>query len=85
MGGAHDANGAGVDDEHGNVRPLQYRIVRLRGSQVHDDPIEPREKNDKLSDTSNFMILKMLAKEPEKRYQTPPELLRALKKLLKEL
>ncbi len=48
--------------------------------QVHEDPPEPQSRNPLLTDTANFMILKMLSKDPKKRFQTPAELLRALRK-----
>jgi len=53
--------------------------------QIHEEPDEPQKRNKNLSNSTNFMILKMLSKDPDKRYQTPAELLRALKKLRQEL
>ena len=53
--------------------------------QIHEDPEEPQTKNKNLHNTTNFLILKMLSKVPDDRYQTPAEVLRALKNLRAEL
>ncbi len=53
--------------------------------QIYEEPDEPQKKNKNISNSANFMILKMLSKDPDNRYQTPAELLRALKKLRQEL
>ncbi|MCD4657264.1 MAG: protein kinase [Planctomycetes bacterium] len=53
--------------------------------QIHEEPDEPQKKNKNISNSSNFMIQKMLSKDPDNRYQTPAEILRALKELKQEL
>lgn len=53
--------------------------------QIHEEPEEPQHKNKNLNNTTNFLILKMLNKDPDMRYQTPAEVLRVLRRLKIEL
>lgn len=41
----------------------------------NDDPIDPREYNPDLPDAVTVLLRKMLAKDPQRRYQTPTELI----------
>jgi serine/threonine protein kinase len=50
-----------------------------------DDPIDPREYNPGLPDTITTILRKMLAKDPQRRYQTPADLIADLLHLAERL
>ncbi|MGC3970632.1 MAG: protein kinase [Pirellulales bacterium] len=50
-----------------------------------DDPIDPREYNPNLPDAITTILRKMLAKDPQRRYQTPADLIADLLHLAERL
>src|SRR6185295_12143805 len=50
-----------------------------------DDPIDPREYNPNLPDAVTTILRKMLAKDPQRRYQTPGDLIADLLHLAERL
>ena len=50
-----------------------------------DDPIDPREYNPNLPDAVTTILRKMLAKDPQRRYQTPADLIADLLHLAERL
>jgi len=50
---------------------------------INEQPIPPKQKNPQISNTVNTIILKMMSKKREGRYQSPTELISDLEKVLK--
>ncbi|MFH0888509.1 MAG: serine/threonine-protein kinase [Planctomycetota bacterium] len=58
-------------------------IAIVISKHLNEQPIPPKQKNPKISNAINTIILKMMAKKREDRYQTPSELISDLKRFLK--
>jgi serine/threonine-protein kinase len=56
---------------------LGERLIRI----MNDDPPDPREANPRISDRTWAILSKLLAKDPDDRYQTPGELVEDLLEL----
>ncbi len=56
-----------------NISAIMYQIL-------NDDPIPPKTFNQSIPDSINFIVLKALAKHPDKRYQNAKEMARDLKR-----
>lgn len=52
---------------------------------LNQDPIPPREKSPQISNRTNTIILRMMAKKKEERFQTPAELITHLEQALELL
>ncbi|MDI6732495.1 MAG: serine/threonine-protein kinase [Planctomycetota bacterium] len=50
---------------------------------INEQPISPKQKRPQISDVINSIILKMMSKARESRYQTPTDLITDLEKALK--
>jgi serine/threonine protein kinase/tetratricopeptide (TPR) repeat protein len=59
--------------------------VKIIFSHIHDRPVSTRKTNPKAPQALNECIMKLLEKEPEKRYQTAADLLDALKRITDEV
>ena len=55
--------------------------VKIIFSHIHDHPISPSRLNPKIPQTLAECIMKLLEKEPSKRYQTSADLLEALREI----
>ncbi|MEM3640937.1 MAG: AAA family ATPase, partial [Candidatus Bathyarchaeia archaeon] len=53
--------------------------VKVIFSHIHDYPVSPSRLNSKVPQTMSDLIMKLLEKEPEKRYQSAAELLEVLR------
>jgi len=58
--------------------------VRIVFSHIHDQPVSPSELNPKVPRGLAECIMKLLEKEPEKRYQTATDLLKAFREISEE-
>jgi serine/threonine-protein kinase len=56
-----------------NISAIMYQIL-------NDDPIPPKALNQSIPDSINYIVLKALAKHPEKRYQNAKDMARDLKR-----
>ena len=56
-----------------NISAIMYQIL-------NDEPIPPKAFNQNIPDSINFIVLKALAKHPDKRYQNAKEMARDLKR-----
>ncbi len=56
-----------------NISAIMYQIL-------NDEPIPPKTFNQGIPDAINFIVLKALAKHPDKRYQNAKEMARDLKR-----
>ncbi len=56
-----------------NISAIMYQIL-------NDEPIPPKAFNQNIPDSLNFIVLKALAKHPDKRYQNAKEMARDLKR-----
>ena len=56
-----------------NISAIMYQIL-------NDEPVPPKNLNQSIPDTINYIVLKALAKHPDKRYQNAKELARDLKR-----
>ena len=56
-----------------NISAIMYQIL-------NDEPIPPKAFNQSIPDSINFIVLKALAKHPDKRYQNAKEMARDLKR-----
>ncbi len=54
----------------------------LMTKHLTEDPVPPRKRNPKVSRPLNDLVLKMMAKEKDRRYQTPIELLEDMERVL---
>lgn len=56
-----------------NISAIMYQIL-------NDDPAPPKNLNQNIPDSINYIVLKALAKHPDKRYQNAKELARDIKR-----
>jgi len=56
-----------------NISAIMYQIL-------NDDPIPPKALNQSIPDSINYIVLKALAKHPDKRYQNAKDMARDLKR-----
>jgi tRNA A-37 threonylcarbamoyl transferase component Bud32 len=54
----------------------------LMTKHLTEDPVAPRKRNPRVGKALDALIVKMLAKEKERRYQTPTELLEDMERIL---
>jgi serine/threonine protein kinase/tetratricopeptide (TPR) repeat protein len=59
--------------------------VKIIFSHIHDHPVSAGKLNPKVPQALNGCIMKLLEKEPEKRYQTAADLLKVLKEITDEV
>ncbi|MFH1232151.1 MAG: serine/threonine-protein kinase [Planctomycetota bacterium] len=57
--------------------------IDVMNKHINEQPIPPKQKNPMISNVINTIILKMMAKKREGRYQAPSELIRDLEGFLK--
>jgi len=58
--------------------------VRIVFSHIHELPVSPSKLNPRVPQTLSDCIMKLLEKEPERRYQTAADLLKALREISEE-
>ena len=67
------------------VRTVDYAKNRLRGPQVWDVFVEPKQKNPEVSDRMNAIIIKCMKMDPKERYSSISQLKYDLRKEADEL
>ena len=68
----------------GKVPFVGEDAVKVIFSHIHDIPVPPSRLNPKVPQTLSDCIMRLLEKEPEKRYQSAQDLLKALREISEE-